>query len=403
MFKILHNAISFIGLDEMETIIYKSNYSDILSYLKNGVTNKYINYLEDMGVKNELFKDINKLLVAIKKSMKTIEYALPIPVSFNIELTNKCPFRCPQCYCSLNNGKDIDINLALKFIEEAGYMGISFVNLSGGETLVYPHLIELLQGCKNNGIKSAIAISGWNFDADVLNNLLNAGVEKIFVSLNGSCELINSKTRDGFELAINALRILKKSTFTNYYINWVAHDNNIDDFPNLIKLAEKNLVRAVHVLAAKPNIGYEMDSVPSIENFIKLGTFIKSYSNTKLSIVIETCYSPLIFYVYGDMIGKIYCQAGRTNFSLSVDGKMTPCRHIDIEEDYDSIESYWEKSDYLINLRKSFLDVRKPCLGCIYTNACTPCLAVNHKIYKELFKGNEYCPITTITDTAMEI
>ena len=39
--------------------------------------------------------------------------------SMNIELTNKCPLKCPQCYCSLTGDKHINVEIAKAKIKEA--------------------------------------------------------------------------------------------------------------------------------------------------------------------------------------------------------------------------------------------------------------------------------------------
>lgn len=61
-----------------------------------------------------------------------------------------------------------------------------------------------------------------------------AGVGGIFVSLNGSTKKIGSKTRDGYELAIHVLELLRDMSFDGVHINWVMHSNNADDFDYLV-------------------------------------------------------------------------------------------------------------------------------------------------------------------------
>ena len=37
----------------------------------------------------------------------------------NMELTTACPLRCPQCYCSLEGGKHLDLETAMHYLEQA--------------------------------------------------------------------------------------------------------------------------------------------------------------------------------------------------------------------------------------------------------------------------------------------
>ena len=90
--------------------------------------------------------------------------------SINLELTTKCPLRCPQCYCTLEGGKDLSRETALRVIREAAELGAKHAELSGGETLCYPWLLDLVAEARKNGIVPNIAISGWHFDRHVLDD-----------------------------------------------------------------------------------------------------------------------------------------------------------------------------------------------------------------------------------------
>ena len=77
-----------------------------------------------------------------------------------------------------------------------------------------------------------------------------AGVGGIFVSLNGSTKKIGSKNRDGYELAIHALELLRDMAFDGVHSNWVMHSNNADDFANRITLCETYKVSALSVMCS---------------------------------------------------------------------------------------------------------------------------------------------------------
>ncbi len=132
------------------------------------------------------------------------------PKAMNFELTTACPLNCPQCYCTLEGGKHIELDHAKRILAEASVLGVKNIHLSGGETLCYPHLYELISAAKNYGINADVAISGYKFNDEVFNKLVESGVSGIYVSLNGSTEEINKLTREGYKLAIEALSVLKK-------------------------------------------------------------------------------------------------------------------------------------------------------------------------------------------------
>lgn len=374
--------------------------------------------------KNDLYyklKDSNLLFILnypneiIKAIDKSIQNNFPYkssyyPESINLELTTFCPLKCPQCYVHLEPGKYIDKDFAISIIKECGQLHTSSINLSGGETMAYPYIFDLVKACNENNVFSNIAISGYNFDEIALNKFINYNIGAIYVSLNGSTKEINSKTRDGFDLAINALKILNKSTFDNYYINWVAHDYNISDLENMVKLAKKFNCKGLVVLAFKPDSQNKLNGAPTYKNFINLKNQIINYNSDTFNddifkIHIEDCYSSLVNCINNEdtinenAINKeipFGCSAGLSTMSVSVDGYFTPCRHINEKEKFNTILDYWTKSKFLNKLRHSHDDIREPCFSCKFSNTCCHCAAINYKINNDLYIGNEYCPINDI-------
>lgn len=348
-----HNKIIFKDEIGISFAVVKENYKSILEHIKTNKEDKYIQQLRVEGKYKTIFSE-KKLLNAMKSSLLYVEGASPIPNVFNIELTSVCPLRCPQCYCSLEGGRNIALETVRKIIVEAGKLGVARVNLSGGETLAYPHLLDVLKCCEENGVVSAIAISGWNFSLEKLNSLINVGVGEIYVSLNGTTREINMLTRDGYEYAVKALEILRKSQFENYYINWVVHNNNIDDFINMIHFAEKYRVKGIEVLELKPSNYSDIVSFPKEDEIEKLAKIIKLYDNKVIQIHVEKCFKLLRKYLGSD--DNMKCMAGYDIFSVSVDGKFTPCRHIEIEEEFENILRYWNESNILKEIRNDKRD-----------------------------------------------
>lgn len=322
-----------------------------------------------------------------------------IPTGMNLELTTCCPLRCPQCYCTLEGGKHLDFEIAKKRVFEACNLGVKQIHMSGGETMCYPHLYSLISFAKKNGATVNVALSGYKFDQSAYEKIVSSGVDGIFISLNGSTKEINEKTRDGFDLAIQALTLLKNNGFNKTYINWVMHSYNSSDFLNMLNLAEKFNVAGVVVLAFKPDSKKHLDSFPSKEQIYFLAECIRNYKGN-VKIGVESCFSQLLAVIketklFGNLNTGEYkgCRAGTYNFSINVDGDFSPCRHIDCYEKYDSVESYWNNSKMLNKIRDAESNKKEPCLSCIYSNYCRHCLAVNYKLFNGVYIGNTTCPV----------
>ena len=327
------------------------------------------------------------------------ENSFAVPSLLNLELTTRCPLRCPQCYCHLQEGKDLSVKRAVDVLEEAASIGVANIALSGGETMAYPHLYELTKRCAALGLYSSVALSGWGVDATAVKKLTDSGVSWIFVSLNGSVEEVSRLSRDGHHLAVRTLELLK--TFENKAVNWVAHSFNIDDFANVARLCAHYGVRVLTVLVFKPDSANKLESLPDKEQLKKLAKEITSLKKElpDLSIEAESCYSPLRAFMSQTFWGNSNvgiqkgCAAGRDAASLDIDGNFTPCRHLDFPERFGRLSDYWKFSDTLREIRAVEKSPGEPCAGCRYEANCLSCLAVGAKLHGHIKKANRYCSL----------
>ena len=216
--------------------------------------------------------------------------------------------------------------------------------------------------------------------------------------MNGSTKEINDKSRDGYELAIQALNNLKELNYNRTCINWVMHSFNADDFENIISLAESYNVKSIAVMMFKPDKSHNLPSVPSKEQILKVSKVIRNYKG-KIQLEIEECFSQmravvgerfLINYNTGLSRG---CGAGRDGFSVSVDGYLTPCRHLyTMKEKFSNISDYWNQSPILKELRTTEDRIDKPCSNCRYKRNCLPCMAVVWNFNNRLIMRDDKCP-----------
>lgn len=321
-------------------------------------------------------------------------------LNMNLELTTACPLRCPQCYCSFQNAKHMDFGTAMKWIDEGANFGVKNLALSGGETLCYPRLFDVIRYGKTKGMSVAAAFSGWKLNQEVVQNLVDAGIDNICISLNGSTEEINAYTRQGYQYAIEALQLLHNLKFKYTIINWVMHSNNADDFPNIIKIAEEYGVNMIDVISFKPDSKKEIKSFPTKEQIYCISNIIKDYRGP-VKITVEKCFSQLLAILcdtklFGNLNVGINrgCRAGISIFSVNVDGSLSPCRHIHYKENYDSLEAYFEKSEVISRLRNcTENEAQFPCQGCKYVLYCRPCMAINTEIFDTIAFRNDVCPI----------
>ncbi len=321
--------------------------------------------------------------------------------SMNLEVTTACPFRCPQCYCSMENVKHLDPETAKKRLAEAAALELQSLSVSGGETMCYPHLLEVISFAKSCGIPGVhAAFSGWGFTKEKVEEMLAAGLDSISISLNGSTETVNRQTRQGYDDAINALKLLKEMGYEHTTVNWVMHSNNVDDFDALVQLCEEFNVEMIDVISFKPDAKAQLKSVPSREQLQTVAGKIKNQSGN-VRIAVEKCYSQMIALVadtklFGNMNRGKYrgCIAGYECLSVNVDGSFSPCRHIHYRENYDSIEAYLTQSPVMRELAAcDESKAEEPCRSCRFLMNCRPCISINTEIDDRIAFKNAYCHV----------
>lgn len=310
------------------------------------------------------------------------------PQLINLELTDMCPINCPQCYCTLNEGKFLSYEIAEKIINESEQLSVQYINLSGGETLLYPKLNSLIKLCSDKKLISNIAISGFNFNQKIYSSLMSSGLTGFFVSLNGSTETINSYSRNGFTLGMSALQLLSQNKNNNIYINWVMQNNNTLDFPNIVRLAETYRCKALVIIGMKPTSSNELINYPTLDDFHFIYKFIKRYSGP-VQIMVENCFSQLKAFLSRNLFSNTNtgmlrgCSAGIDSISVNINGDFIPCRHINTPERYSTIKEYWSESKILQELRNKDIYSFNNCFNCTLKPFCKPCICSTYSTTEE--------------------
>lgn len=319
------------------------------------------------------------------------------PWQMNLELSDYCPLSCPQCFVHLNEGRQMSLETAQYWLREAALAGVSCVSLSGGETACYPYLKEVIGVCSQLGLRSAASFSGAGLTEQLLKQIVGAGLDEIYISLNGSTKEINSMSRDGYEEALAALALLKNFDDTCVGINWVMHHNNSLDFSNMLTLCQDYGIKRLVVLSLKVDSKEALGDYPDLEDFENVAEIIKGYKGP-VDIQVESCLSQLravLFqgHLFNENTGLLRgCGAGRDRLSVSCEGKLIPCRHLNLAEEWNSISEYWEKSPVLKNIRDIYDKPTGKCAGCNFNMKCLPCVDIVYSLHDRIKFSMDECP-----------
>lgn len=314
---------------------------------------------------------------------------LKFPKIVQIEITNRCPLKCPQCYKS-PTPKQMSKKFFMDIVDECYEIGVGSIMLNGGEPILHSDVIEMIEYASQKNIITHCFLSGFGINPEII-KLLETTKVSISISLNGITKEINDLSRDGYEYAISAINLLKDSNI-NWGINWVARHDNIMDFNNLVDYAVSKKAKFINIIANKIN-GRELLSPMDYHDFILLKDFIEK-NRRKIIIRVESCFSIMNVFMKTKRPALFKgCMAGIVACFIDVDGNYWPCSHLCYPERFNSIADYWEKSIYLKKLRAIDLKTSIYCRECNQNDDCRFCLAVSHRTSKNFNIGFANCPV----------
>lgn len=168
---------------------------------------------------------------------------LSTPLALIAELTHRCPLHCVYCSNPLEMQKaaaELSTEDWTRVFQEAGKLGCLHAHLTGGEPLARTDLRELIGQARAAGLYTNLITSGIGLSEKRLAALVEAGLEHIQLSFQGSREELADEiagTRShAHKLKLGETIRQFKLAFT---INVVVHRQNLDHLAEIIAMAEK--------------------------------------------------------------------------------------------------------------------------------------------------------------------
>lgn len=252
------------------------------------------------------------------------------PLSLLAELTYRCNLQCPYCYNPLDlraYGDELQEAAWLRVVDEAADLGVLQIHFSGGEPTLRPELLlALVRRARDRQLYANLITQGTFLDDDLLDRLLDAGLEHVQISLQAAhapladdiaAAPVHARKLAAFE------RVLARDVAVT--LNCVLHRRNIDSVGDVIALAEHLDVRRLE-LAHMQLYGW---------GFLNRATLLPSREQVDHArVVVEQAQARLrgtieITYVLADYYERFPkpCMHGWGQRFLTVvpDGRVLPC------------------------------------------------------------------------------
>lgn len=358
----------------------------LLAYARTGTQDAFIDRLFDLGI---LVDDYGLHRIRILEAGTA---RADLPESLHIELTDRCPLSCFQCYKGMRkSGSDMSFQYLRELVDEADRLGVFQLAFGGGEPLSYPRIVDAVALVGHTGMSATVTTSGAGLSAGLLRALRAAGLNHMQVSLNSLDAGVNARSRDGYDEAIAALDLLRQNALS-FGINWTARRENIGAFAEIASYAADLGADNVNILRYKPSPGEDYDAaVPEDGELWRLACDIAA-CRLPVKIKVDSAFSQLLCYLHGERAHSIRCgcAAGTLFVAVTPFGRFKPCSHVEHVTTAGSIEAYLDSAE-----RAAFLEIRNDpldlCAACLHKPHCGGCAAICQKRYGAAYAREKSC------------
>jgi PqqA peptide cyclase len=164
------------------------------------------------------------------------------PLALVAELTHRCPLHCVYCSNPLelqSRSSELPTEVWSRVFREAAEAGVLQADFTGGEPLVRPDIVELVQNARAAGLYVSLITSGLPLDEVKLDLLVDAGLDHFQLSFQGAREE-TANDISGTKSHQQKLRVLGwlKRYRIGLTLNFVIHRRNIDELEEMLAIVE---------------------------------------------------------------------------------------------------------------------------------------------------------------------
>jgi molybdenum cofactor biosynthesis enzyme MoaA len=154
--------------------------------------------------------------------------------------------------------------------------GLFAIRFSGGEPLMYPKLVDLVELAHSEGIQRIAVSSNGSFPFKKYTELIYAGVNDISISLDACCAEDGDKMAGGIKGAFDKVvaNIKELSELTYVTVGIVLTEQNITKVNDIIRFADGLGVNDIRVIPAAQN-GDTLSQIKIDEDLLKMHPILR--------------------------------------------------------------------------------------------------------------------------------
>ena len=331
------------------------------------------------------------------------------------ETTRNCNLACVHCRASATMGPhqgELGTKEALRILDQIAEVGQPIIILTGGEPLLRSDIFKIARYGTDLGMRMVMALNGTLITAKVAQQLVDAGIQRVSVSLDGSSPETHDRFRQvkgAFEGTLKGIDFLKKVGL-DFQINTTITKTNLDQIPRIQRLAVDLGAVAHHIFLLVPTgrgkyiVDQEIDAA---EYERTLNWFYDQREKTPLQLK-ATCaphYYRILrqrakedglnvsFQTHGLDAVTRGCLGGIGFCFISHRGIVQPCGYLDLNSGdlrQTSFAEIWQHSDIFVQLR-DYDKLKGKCGPCEYKRVCGGCRARAYEATGDFMSEEPLC------------
>jgi MoaA/NifB/PqqE/SkfB family radical SAM enzyme len=156
-------------------------------------------------------------------------------------ITTRCSLECPKCF-AIQNLPDGEFEKQKQMVSILGDNGVKKLTFAGGDPLLVPHVIDLIEFAHDKGMDTALFSTGVGLDPDKIKRLNTGILTHLSLPLEGSTPEIHNLVMGSKNHHKIVTKLLPKVVNNKYNLEiaTVVTSKNIDDLPSLGELLLKH-------------------------------------------------------------------------------------------------------------------------------------------------------------------
>ncbi len=189
--------------------------------------------------------------------------------------TGRCNLHCSGCYATLNDFGRLSRRGELHIDEYRGViadllaLGVRTFDISGGEPLLYPHLLQICEAIRAEPDARIWLVTNGTIGQEKKIQALSTLVHKIVFSLDAPDPPLHDHLRGAtgaFRKTMTAIRAARALPFPEVAINFIVSRHNVDTIADMVSLASREQVDRLALLTFRDvsENGVMFDQIPTL-------------------------------------------------------------------------------------------------------------------------------------------